>query len=649
LYALNELRWWRERQLNEYQHAQIINRLDKQRLLEEYQRAQAIDRLDQQNKDLSQLGSILADTSTNIGLIQGDIARLLAVTDKAVLVIIDHLELVRVRLAEIEQMLASPRETEAWELFRSGFRALTSANEMSNKGSQGLADDWLDEAINDLSRAVDIYRYRPEFWFHLGLAYACRGPSEEVAEAFSRCARYAISASPRLAAQSVLLAAGQFRSVGEQARARDLLHEFLPPLERCAEIHLNLAKYHGESDRLTRALELAPLLAAVARAEGVASVEEAAADVCRLDDGPVSRLQALQEALRALSQAARRVHLKCGNKSMLLIALPDFGVDALLIAEVNIPLLAERANQFATDVRAELEQLETHAQDCRQRCQQVRASAAAQANRAQEEAAQAKKRAREEFEAPLATALREEASARHAYKAAGEELRRMTLNSRAPREVLDAYIHIFDESGKFWPDVLARLRELWKMPGETWISCGDEALDAFRLYHWYTSRLGPSLACAEMEAWAKRQPPGTWPVSWEHVNFAELALCMLAESGKLQADVKPTTESINEAMMHLQTADSSLKHCAEIVEQARKQQASDTARENLRNSQLAADRIHQDVLNRIEEDVRRLEIKYSFALDASRDAKAAISGYLDALQTMVRRSVASRDRIIPTS
>ena len=47
--VLSELERWRERQLDEYRHSQIIDRMDQQRLLDEYRRAQAIERMDEQN------------------------------------------------------------------------------------------------------------------------------------------------------------------------------------------------------------------------------------------------------------------------------------------------------------------------------------------------------------------------------------------------------------------------------------------------------------------------------------------------------------------------------------------------------------------------------------------------------------------------
>lgn len=495
--TLSELESWRARQLEEYQHAQIIDRLDKLRLLDEYQGAQAIDRLDRQNAGLSLLGSILGDTGTSVGLIQADVARLLAVTDQALPVIVGHLALVGDRLAVIQQLLSSPEETKAWELFRSGSHALTSAKEMFGKGAQDLANDLLNDAIKDISRAVKTYRYRPEFWYLLGVAHAFRGPSEDAAEAFSRCSRYAASDSPHLAAASVLLAAAQFRSIGQQAKARDLLHEFLPPLDRCAEIHLNLAKHYGEPERLKRALELAPLLAAVARAGRVASVEEAAAEVCRCEDGPVSRLRKLEDAIHRLVAAAKRIGLDCFSDPLASIDLPNFGVDALLKAEENILLLGEQGKKFADDVRTGLEQLEARVRDCWQRYQAAVTSGNDQVREARQRAARAKQRARERSKIPLAVEIQKKDKAERAYRFVEKKFQQATSKSVEARKILDAYIRIYDENGKIRPEALKRFREIWNSGKKTAkLRTGDEDYDYLLDWHCasYGERLHPNVA-----------------------------------------------------------------------------------------------------------------------------------------------------------
>jgi hypothetical protein len=84
--------------------------------------------------------------------------------------IVDHLAVSSERLAMVEHLLASPRETEAWELFRSGSQALLSAIDMYSAQAPDLASNWLDEAIENILQATQIYRGEPGFWFQLGLA-----------------------------------------------------------------------------------------------------------------------------------------------------------------------------------------------------------------------------------------------------------------------------------------------------------------------------------------------------------------------------------------------------------------------------------------------------------------------------------------------
>src|SRR4051794_5116550 len=104
---------------------------------------------------------------------------------------------------------------------------------MSDGGALKLSFNRLDEAVIDLDHATEIYRSKPEFWFQLGLAHARRGTTRIAAESFSRCARYALPSFPSLAAESILLAAGELRSMGAYDDARDLIYNFLQPLDRC--------------------------------------------------------------------------------------------------------------------------------------------------------------------------------------------------------------------------------------------------------------------------------------------------------------------------------------------------------------------------------------------------------------------------------
>lgn len=318
-----ELGRWRERQLDVFQREQVIDALEKQRLLDAYRHAEVVGRMDQQNANLSAIGVILADTSAHVGWMDADISRLLMVTERDLPVIVEHLALACEKLTGIAKMMASPRETEAGELFKSGTHALATAAAMARKGAPGLADTWFGEAIECLDRATNVFRQVPEIWYNLGLARAGRDlSSRTAADAFEEAARYAVAKDRLgLAAESVLLAAAELRSADDADGARNLLHEYLPLLDRCAELYVSLAVHHGETGLLTPAFKIAPLLAAAVQAkidelreqatdpeatialqqEAAASaaqltgaVQAAAAEACRAEDSPLARLRALE-------------------------------------------------------------------------------------------------------------------------------------------------------------------------------------------------------------------------------------------------------------------------------------------------------------------------------------------------------------------
>jgi tetratricopeptide (TPR) repeat protein len=173
---LPDLERWRERQLDEYQRAQIIDRMDRQRLLDEYQRAEAIDRMDRQVTGISELARILSGVESDASVMQADLARLLAVADQALPAIVEQLALAAQQLGTVEQLLANPTETAAMEQFRRGSHALTSATQLATQDSSDLATDWLEEAISDLVRAVETYPYHFESWYLLGVALERRPP-----------------------------------------------------------------------------------------------------------------------------------------------------------------------------------------------------------------------------------------------------------------------------------------------------------------------------------------------------------------------------------------------------------------------------------------------------------------------------------------
>jgi hypothetical protein len=644
-------RWW-ERQLDEYQRAQIIDRLDRQRLLDEYNHARAIDRLDKHNADLSLLASILADASASVSLIEADIARLLAVTDRYLPVVVDHLALVGTRLTEIGQMIASPRETEAFEAFRSGTRSLMSAIAMSETGSRGLSDDWLDEAISDLSQAVKTYKHKPEFWFQLGVAHARRGPSRDAADAFSRCARYAVSESPGFAAEAVLLAAAQLRTIGEQDTAKDLLHKFLPALERCAEIHFNLAVHHGESDLLRRAFELAPVLAIASRAEGVASaeVEAAAADVCRYRNGPVSRLRSLENAIRVLTEAARELPLDFDSQSFDPVSLPEFGVDALLLAHVRNHLVADRGASIARDIIEGLDKAEAEVQKCFQRLHDAKVSGDRAIKIIQERGAQGKKRAQrlvnEEFDIPLTKATKKRDGAERACELAERSYQRMVAAAARARERVAAYKRFYDRDGRLLPDVQSRLRKVFDEP----LLRADKSL----LLYWHRSKYRKY----ENPAFKRDKDVRDWAIRYSGLSiydinqtpYDELELYRIGKLGaEIRADSKRAERSAEDAATRVQDARKALQLCTDRLEQAKRQKTEGDEEKILREAEVKADSDYRRVVQQVEGAIRSAELEYNLACNASRRAAEVMTGFLQRLEIAIEAATASQGRIIPSA
>lgn len=251
-----------------------------------------------------------------------------------------------------------------------------------------LADTWFGDAIKDLDRATKVFLQVPEIWYNLGLAMAGRGPSSRAAaNAFEQAARYA-EAKDRLglAAESVLLAAAELRSVEDADGARNLLHEYLPLLDRCAELYVSLAVHHGETGLLTPAFKIAPLLAVAVQAkidelreqatvpeatiaaqqEAAASaarltqaVHTAAAEACRAKDSPLARLRALESTIQTVIDTATKAGLDFSTEGFTPATLPPQpGVAALLLAEVRIQKTAERARAIGASVRHGLGKLD---------------------------------------------------------------------------------------------------------------------------------------------------------------------------------------------------------------------------------------------------------------------------------------------------
>jgi hypothetical protein len=646
-----ELQRWRERQLAEYQHAQIIDRMDRQRLLGEYQQAQTTDQLSRQGEHLSRLAAILADVDDSLGIIESDIGRLLAVTDWALPAIVDHLALTSSRLASIERILASPKETEAWEQFRIGSHALRSAAQMAAKGADNLAADWLEESIRGLSRAIEIYEYRPEFWLHLGLAQARRGALEIAADAFARCARYAVEASPEMAAEAVLLAAAHFRAADRDADARAVLHNFLPLLERCAEVQLSLAMYHDEPDRLTRALELAPLLAATARAEGVTSVEAAAAEVCAQDDSPVARLRALEAAIRSLFEAAGVIGLDIGG-SPSAVVLAEPGVDALLQAEVRISMVVEQARATVEAVEVALRQREAAVAAAHQR----RKAALEAAERQRKAAIEAAQQPRQEA---LTSGAQRIAKARQIAATEVSPAQRVLEAARkqaplfADKRLAEAHATIYDNHHHIRPKVMVELQSYWQS-GKKWNNSGPPMVQAgVLLYEWYLHRGGGD-GIAEFHRvmeWGKKYYR-TVGRNWTQVPSAEMVLELLGHELRTSGlNRQVATELIRVSEVSLRQAEAEATLSVQLVEAEVKrdaQQAEAEVKRNVRQVWAETKRNVRQIESEFEEELRRSQVEKDSVTVGLRKQVDAMAAPLQAVRDTIVVASSRRDRIVPS-
>jgi hypothetical protein len=427
---LTELQLYRELVLNEYEHAQIIDRMDRQRLLSELQHEQAMEQAAQQATATSGLTGILGIVSESVGAIENNVARLAAVSERALPAIVEHLALTAERLGSIGEILANPTETAAAEFYR--------------RGSFALASGWLEEAISDLKQAVDTYPYHPKSWFNLGIAKERQNLGDESAEAFLRCARYSVKSAPALAATAVLLAAAVHRRMGRAEEAAAAFHKSFPELDRCAEMHLALAIHHDEAAHLSRAFELAPALAADARAAQVPSVESAAAMTCSHEDGPVARLSRLDLALQALAGAVSAAGLDGVGEMPAPVPLPTPGVDCLLRAETTIPVAAERANKMVADVQASIRRLEGEAVGSKSQTIQAERNIAAQLVQSKQDLMQAITRLKEEeTQARQAVAKVEEsvASGRRKVWETERDVRSASLTAELAKDMLP---HVHD-------------------------------------------------------------------------------------------------------------------------------------------------------------------------------------------------------------
>lgn len=350
--AHRELERWQERQVDLYQRTQIIDHMSRQvEIL-----GNVANTLTSTDRDLSSRDSGLEVVETHLEAVETHLGRLAAVADDTLPAIVGHLASTAARMNSIERILASPEETRAAELFRSGSRALSSARQLE-ESSPGLALEWLDDAIAELSRAVEIYQYHAESWFQLAIAHERKGSGEEAAAAFARSARFSLTDAPAFSAGALLLAAALYRNLQQLDRSETLLGRFVQPLEECAEIHLALALRHGQVHRLRKALAIVPMFAAEALLNEVAGAESVAAEYCEDEDSPVSRFRCLEHAVAKLVDAAAAAGITATGYRLTALPLQRLGLETLLKAEARLPEAVAMARKLEEKIRAHLREL----------------------------------------------------------------------------------------------------------------------------------------------------------------------------------------------------------------------------------------------------------------------------------------------------
>lgn len=306
-----------------------------------------IDETDIQSDILGGLASI----DEEIAVVGADVARLVAMADLALPTIMAHLSRSAGFLRSFESIMAAPRATGAAERYRNGCNALGKAWEAP---SPDQARRWYSLAERELRKSADIHPFHALTWFELGMAQENQGLTIEAADSFSEGAFFGVveDETLNLAATSVMLAAACYHRAGRDDKSEQILEEYLVQLDRCAEVHLELAANHNRPGQLRKALALAPHLAADAQSAEIPGTEEEAAHLCRHADGPVQRLQRLERAIQTLVDAVDLPSLGIAEPTWKVVELPPPGVDALLLSHTAWPFALAMANRLIERVEA---------------------------------------------------------------------------------------------------------------------------------------------------------------------------------------------------------------------------------------------------------------------------------------------------------
>lgn len=161
-------------------------------------------------------------------------------------------------LDSILHVLSNPSEAAAGEHIRRGVRA--------------FHEGWLDDAADELSRAIELDRYIAIAHFYLGLTRERSGDPERARISHRNAIKYERT-NPALAASAAI----RLIALGE-AQLADHLRALPKETEWCAELSLARVVATGDPGLLPAMLELAPELGVDAHVIGVAEADEAIGD-----------------------------------------------------------------------------------------------------------------------------------------------------------------------------------------------------------------------------------------------------------------------------------------------------------------------------------------------------------------------------------
>ncbi|WP_394551029.1 hypothetical protein ACDF64_10445 [Agromyces sp. MMS24-JH15] len=182
-------------------------------------------------------------------------------------------------LASILDVLASPAETIAREHIRRGVHAFR----------QG----WDDDALDELTKAVEADRYIGIAHLYLGLVMERLGMTEEAQEQYRLTVKYGRGDAPVVASGALRLLA-----IAEQLDDR-LLESLLAELHRCPEFLIAAGARTGDARYIAAAIDLAPELGIDAQVLGVVDVPALLAEAST-PDSLVRVADDLNDALTAL-------------------------------------------------------------------------------------------------------------------------------------------------------------------------------------------------------------------------------------------------------------------------------------------------------------------------------------------------------------